>query len=751
MAVGTQPQPAAVIGTPQRRLEGAAKVRGATGYTADLAIPGLAHARLVLGHPAAARITRFDMAAARAVPGVLAVVTGADLPRPAGVPGALLPLAPGRVFFAGQPVAAVVAETAAAAADAAALVALDYEPLPAAVGIFEALAEDAPEVVDVVVAANDVADHAAGVAYDKTSPRHHNVMGQVELATGDVDAALAGAAHVVSGRWITPPVNAAPLEPHVTAARWEPDGGLTIWTSTQSPFGLRTATAHQLGVPLARVRLIPMPVGGGFGAKTVPVLEPLVAHLARLTGRPVLAELTRTEQFLGTRMAASAVVDIDLGADAEGRLVGLRATAWYDQGAGGGRGQAGAAAILTAGIYRAPAYRYRGFDVATNKPPVAPYRAPTAVPVNFALESAMDELAGRLVLDPLELRLRNVCRTGDPRPDGRAWPPATMADCLQAALAHPAYTAPRGTGEGVGVALGVWLGVREPAAALCRVEPDGSLAVQVGFVDLTGTQTSIAMLAADAFGIPLEKVAIETGDTWAAPYGGSSGGSKTTYCNGPAVIEAVTDARRRLFEIASEALEAAPEDLVIVRDRVEVAGVPERGVPLAEVAKLGYLYNQDHAPVLGIGRSGINREAPMSTVHVCRVRADSDTGEWRITRYVAIQDVGRALNPPEVEGQVHGGALQSVARVTGEVLVYDAGGSPRTASFLDYGIASIDQALPIEVHLLEIPSEAGPLGAKGVGEPPAIPGPAAVTNALAAATGRRFRSLPVEWQAVANG
>ena len=738
-----------VVGTSQRRLEGQAKVTGAVRYTADLPIQGLAHARLVLSPYAAARITGYDLEAARAVPGVLAVVTGRDLP-PMDVPGADQPLARDRVYYAGQPVVAVVGETLEAAADGAAAVGIDYEELPSVVDPFAALAEGAPRVLDDHAAATDDAGaHGTTVAVAEVADRHHNISGQVFFKRGEVDAALAGSAHVVKGRWTTAAVHQGFLEPHVAVGRAEPDGGWTVWTCTQGQFLTRKDTARFLGVPLSHVRIVPMPVGGGFGGK-VTLLEPLVAALSTLAGRPVRLELTRNEEFLMGRGAPGAVVDLELGADAAGNLTAMRAKVWFDNGAGPG-GLAGLAGLMLCGVYRLPAFDFAGYDVSTNKTPVGAYRAPGAPQAFFALESAIDELAERVGADPIEFRLRHASREGDPRPDGTAWPRIGLIECLEAARQHPLLTTPTGPGEAVALAVGAWGGGREPAAAMCRVEPDGTLALHVGYNDISGTDTTMAMIAAEAFGVPMEKVRVETTDTSSAPYAGMAGGSKTVYTVGPAVQQAAAEARKQLLEIAAEEMEAAPEDLVIEDGQVRVAGVPGKALDVGHLAGLAAQFGGRYPPVLGQGRAAVTQQSPMFTVQVCRVRVDPETGEWRITGYAAIQDVGRAINPPEVIGQVQGGTLQALGRALGEQLVYDDQGVLRTATFVDYELPTIDQAPDLDVRLLEIPSPYGPYGAKGVGEPPAVPGPAAVANALRRAGGGRTDSMPVSWERLVHG
>ncbi|HZU19486.1 MAG TPA: xanthine dehydrogenase family protein molybdopterin-binding subunit [Candidatus Dormibacteraeota bacterium] len=738
----------AVIGVAQRRLEGGAKVTGAERFTADLRLVDLAHARLVLSPHAAARVRRVDLEAARRAPGVLVAVSGLDLPD-LGLAGPEQPLARERVFYAGQPVAAVVAETEAQAADAAALVGVDYEPLPALIDPMEAMWEGAPRVLEEVGGGpEDAGAHGLTAAGEVAEDRPPNVTAQVRFRRGEVEPALARCRAVVRRRYVLPAVHQGFMEPHVAVARPEPDGGLTIWTPTQGAFLTRRTVADQLRMPVSRVRVIPMAVGGGFGGK-VCLLEPLVALLARLTGIPVRLELSRSEEFAMGRGGPGCVVDLELGADGDGDLVALRARAVFDAGAGSS-GLGGLAGIMLGGTYRIPNYEITALDVATNKTPVTAYRAPGAPQAFFALESAMDELAAELGLDPIAFRLRNASREGDPRPDGQPWPRIGLMECLEAARRHPLYTAPRAEGEGVGVAVGGWGGGREPAAAGCRVEPDGSLLVQVGSVDITGTDTGLAMIAAETFGLPLDRVRVERGDTATAPYAGMAGGSKIIYTVGPAVQQAAAEARRQLLEIAAEELEAAVEDLEIRDGRVQVQGAPGRGREIGELAELGAQFMGRYAPVQGQGRAVVTAQSPMFTVHLARVRVDRDTGEWRLLGYAAIQDVGRALNPPEVEGQVHGGTVQGLGRALGEGLVWDREGQLLTTSFVDYGLPSIDQVPDIQVELVEVPSPHGPFGAKGVGEPPAVPGPAAIANAVAAACGRRISELPVEFEVLAR-
>ena len=732
------------VGTPTRRLEGRDKVVGATRYTADLDVGGLLHVQLVLSHLASARIRSIETSAARSVPGVVDVVVAGDLPEQ-DVAGPDQPLATQRVFYAGQPVAAVIATSEAAAHDGAAAVEVDLEETDAVADAVAAMQDSSPVVLDVQEEADegDASMHGAA-AGNESEPveRPRNVSAVASAKRGDAGAAMAASGVTVKATYSVAAVHHTAMEPHVSTVRPEPGGGLTVWSPTQGPFALRDELAEKLDIPAHKIRVVPMPVGGGFGGK-VSLLEGLLALLAIRGNRPLRLVLTRRQVFAFAKGAPAARFEIEIGAKKDGTLTALRAKFSYDNGASAGW-HGGISSAFLAGTYRWPAVDITGYEVSTNKTPVDAYRAPGAPQTYFALESAMDELAQKLDIDPIELRLRNAVREGDIDGQGAKWPRVAFIECLEEARNHPLYTAPLGAGEAVGIAAGSWGGARTPSAAGCRVEPDGTLSILIGTPDVSGATTGLAMIAADAFGYPVEKVRIETGETGVAPYGAVAAGSQTTYSLGGAVHEAAVEARRQLLEIATEQLEAAPEDLEIVDGRVAVRGVPERFVEITELVTLSTQFMGTFRPVQASGRSAVQTASPQFTVHIARVKADPETGAFVLTGYAAIQDVGRAINPPEVEGQVHGGVAQSVGRALGEQLVYDAEGQLKTGSLLDYEVPTVDQLPGIDVRMIEVPSPVGPLGAKGVGEPPAVPGAAAVANAVSRATGVRVRDLPID-------
>jgi CO/xanthine dehydrogenase Mo-binding subunit len=736
----------------RRRQEGAEKVTGATRFTADLDLPGLLHVQLVLATTASARIRSIDTAAARAVPGVVDVVAGADLPDLDSA-GPDRPLAVDRVFYSGQPVAAVVAETEAAAEDAATLVQVEYENAEPITDPLAAMREGAPAVLDEDESASDedASLHGASAEADEApDERPRNVSGVAHLKRGDAEAALRQSDVVIRATYRMASAHHSFLEPHIAIARPEPDGGLTVWSPTQGPFVVRDSVANLLGLPSRKVRVVPMPVGGGFGGK-IELLEALLALLAVRVKRPVRLALARSDEFVVGHPAPSAQFEVELGAKKDGTLVALRARFHYDNGATAGW-HAGLTAGFLGGTYRIPNFDIRGYEVSTNKTPVDAYRAPGATQAYFALESAMDELAQTLKIDPIELRLRNVSREGDPTADGRQWPRVASIEVLEEAKRHPVYASPLGEGEAVGVALGSWGGARTPSAAGCRVEPDGTLSVLVGSPDISGTATGLAIIAAQAFGVDPDRVHVQVGDTTVAPHSATSSGSQVTYSVGPAVFEAAQEARRQLLEIATEELEAAAEDLDIVDGRVAVKGAPGRSVEITKLVAMSTEFMGRYKPIEARGRSAVQAASPMFTVHIARVRLDRETGAYQLVGYAAIQDVGHAINPPEVEAQIHGGSVQALGRALGEQMVYDREGQLRTGSFLDYEVPAADQVPSIDVRLIEVPSPVGPLGAKGVGEPPAIPGTAALAIAVSRAAGVRVREVPIDrFQLVSNG
>ena len=750
-----------LIGVARPRVDAPDKVTGATRYAADGYVHGLLHARLVLSTEAHARIRGVDRAAALAIDGVVAVLTAEDLPlAEAGGDRTTEPLAREEVVFAGQPVALVVAETEAAAEDGAETVFVDYEPLPAVVDLEEAMAPGAPlaRVTRGGGGRRSRVDPRGGGG-GRGRPRRGslgNVLDTVNRVSGDAAAALDASDAVASGTFRTPWVYQAYIEPQVATAWLEPNGSLVVSTSTQGSFVTQRELARAFGLPLDRVRVIAEPLGGAFGGKFA-LVEPLAAGAALALKRPVRVTFTRAEDFQATNPASAQVTHLRIGARKDGTLTGIEARMLVDRGSNAGWGVEGITSLLVAGPYRWEAFDLRGYGIQTNRFTFGAYRAPGAPTAAFAVESLMDELAQELGLDPIELRLRNALVEGDTAVTGNPVPTFGAVEVLERIREHPLW-AKRDSlpeDEGLGFAVGYWPGGNEPAAAVCRVDAEGNLIVITSAADMSGVNSGFAVIAAEAFGLPPDRVRVVTADTASGPYAGASGGSKVTYTVGAAVLKAAEAAREKLLAAASQELEIAPDDLEVVDGVVRAKGAPDRSVTVTELSKQALRFGGRHEPIEGHGGSAQTSGAPSVAAHLSHVRVDRETGEVELLRHVIAQDVGRALNPALVEGQMRGGATQGIGWALFEELAHDEDGRLLTTSFLDYAIPVADRVPEIDTLIVEVPAPDGPFGAKGIGEAPVVAAPAAVANAVAAALGVRLRELPMTpprvWAALRDG
>ncbi|MDQ3513795.1 MAG: xanthine dehydrogenase family protein molybdopterin-binding subunit [Chloroflexota bacterium] len=739
------------IGTRTKRLDAPQKLNGQERFTADLKLPGLLHARVVGSAYAHAMVKGVIKDAALAIPGVVAVLTAADLPiapKADGTPGEN-PLVEDEAVFSGQPIALVLATSDAAAEDGVGAVEVDYDPLPALMRMSEAMAEGAPMVrlKTSEVSDEEASMHNADAAQDSGEERETlppNVSNSIHFSRGDVAAGFAASDAVVELSFTSQEVHQGYLETQVAMATVEPLGDLRVYTSTQAAFYCRTRVAETVGVPLHRVDVVPMPVGGGFGGKFV-LIEPLVAAAAVAVGRPVLLQFNRMEDFLAANPAPGCEITLKVGATKDGTITALESRMTFESGALGGS-PLQIAAILMGGYYRFPNLEIRGYEVLTNRSKMGAYRAPGAQQGTLAIESVIDELARELGMDPMAFRLQNCVVEGDARPNGNAWPRIGLRQTLEALEAHPAWQGreeARAKGRGVGIAVGGWPGGVEPATAVCRLDADGKMTVVLGSVDLNGTNTTFSQIAAETFGLGAEDITVKTASTDSAPYAGGTGGSKVTYTVGPAVQKAAEDARQQILSIAAEHLEAAAEDLEVIDGAIRVKGVPGVSVSLREIASMSMTVGSRFEPVYGKGSSAITESAPGFAVHLAEVEVDELTGETKVVRYVAAQDVGYAINPASVEGQIHGGVAQGIGWALYEGMHYDDSGQLLTATLMDYALPKAEYVPPIETILVHVPSEHGPYGAKGVGEPPSIPGAAAVANAIRDLTGLRMTDIPI--------
>jgi CO/xanthine dehydrogenase Mo-binding subunit len=751
-----------IVGKRTRRQDGLDKLVGRTRYAGDLTFAGLLHARLVLSPYAHARIVNIDTSAALKLPGVKAVYTSETLgmSNPESSARTQSPLASKEVLWCGHPVAIVLAETEAAAEDGVDAVDVEYEPLEVVIDPVSAIQPGAPLVrIFVKETSSEIAGggaHAAvsedQVADTDQEALSQNVSDKAHLHGGDIEAGWREAEVVVERTFKTSIVHQSYMEPQSITVVPDASGQrLTIWPSSQGMFAVRSGVAEALAIPERQVRVESTPIGGAFGGK-FGLIEPLAAAAASTSRRPVRLVFTRSEDLSAANPAPQSTITLKLGAKRDGTLVAMQGKVIFDTGA-----YAGSAVFLGGLIlgssYRCPNYDYRCYEVMTNKVGVGAYRAPGAPQATFALESTVDELCQKLEMDPIAFRLKNGLKEGDPTLDHRTWPRIGLLECLQKAQEHPLWAKRleqkdvpaelKGWKIGIGVAAGSWPGGTEPTAAACRLESDGTISVIVGTVDLTGSDTSLSLIAAQGLGMSADSVSVVHDNTDTMPYSGGTGGSKTTYSMGAAVLAAAQDARNQILTIASEMLEASSSDLEIEGDKVVVRGAPGKSVELKKIASASMQFAGRYEPVYGRGRAALKRSSPLYAVHVAKVAVDPDTGEVRVLDYVAVQDVGFAINPAEVEGQIYGGVTQGLGWALFERLVYDENGQLLSSNFMDYALPHITDIPHFTSILVEVPSALGPFGAKGVGEPPVVPVGATIANAIFDAVGTRVTQLPI--------
>jgi xanthine dehydrogenase molybdenum-binding subunit len=728
-----------VIGTRPIRHDGADKVTGRAIYTSDFKVAGMAFGKILRSPHAHARVKSIDASAAEKLPGVYAVVTSADFPNlkdkianlgEGSVNLAHLSanvLAHQKVLYKGHAVAAVAAANPHLAEEAAKLIKIDYEPLEPVTWVLDAMKDGAPLLHD------DVHTNSMGKKSDKPS----NIATHIHFETGKVDEAFAKADVVIEREFRTASVHQGYIEPHASTALWNEDGHLTIWTSTQGSFTARQQTAELLQIPVSQVTVVPCEIGGGFGGKIAVYLEPVAAALSRKCGRPVKMVMNRDEVFEGTGPTPGSFMRVKLGATKDGKFVAGEAWLAYDAGAFPG-GMIGPGCMCVFSCYQIPNARVDGYDVLDNKPKTQAYRAPGATQAAFACESVVDELAIMLGIDPIELRLKNAAKEGTRRVDGPVYPRVGLIETLEAAKASEHWRTPlKGPNRGRGISAGYWFNIGLKSSAAANVNADGTVSLIEGSTDIGGTRTSVAMQLAETLGIAAEEVKPRVADTDGVGYTDVTGGSRVTFATGLAAYQVGLDIQRQMCERAAILWEC---DV----DQVESAdGVyKNRGKSLTFrelAAKLG----QTGGPI--VGRATVDPEGPTNGfgVHVVDVEVDPDTAKVTILRYTAVQDVGKAIHPSYVEGQMQGGAVQGIGWALNEEYVFDPQGRMQNASYLDYRMPTSLDVPMIDTIIVEVPNPAHPYGVRGVGETPIVEPPAAIANAIARATGVRMTELPM--------
>jgi xanthine dehydrogenase molybdenum-binding subunit len=742
-AEGATP-PLRVVGTNPPRTDGIDKVTGMAKFGADLHPAGMLYGAVLRSPHAHARILLIDASQAEAMDGVKAIVTSADLPGVSWEENryqfcqSCNILAGEKVLYHGHAVAAVAATSPHIAEEALKKIVVRYEFLLPVLDVQKAMQPDSPLVLD-----NLYTDELGS---NSTSPS--NIAGHIRIETGDVEVGFAQAEVIVEREFTTAMVHQGYIEPHSSTAVYHQDGQVTIWTTTQGAFDTRNSVAEILDIPVYNIQVIPMEIGGGFGGKNRVYLEPLAVALSKKSGsRPVKLTMSRSEEFTSTGPNSGSSIKVKMGAKKDGTITAAQATLVYEAGAfPGSPVGSGVGCILAP--YRIENVLIDGYDVLVNKPWVSSYRAPGGTNAVFAGESMVDELCRMLGMDPIDFRLHNAVKEGDLHSYGFRFGPIGLIDTLQAAANHPHYNTPKADAPGIltgrGVASGYWGNYGGRSSAVASLNNDGTVNLSTGSVDLSGTRTSLAIQLAETLGIPAEKVHPQVADTDSISYTEGSYGSRTTFATGLAVIEAGQKMLRELTGRAAQLLEVDAGELVYKDGHFTTTdSAPGSSRKSMSFEVLARRLDETGGPVIASAAILADSAAPAFTTQIVDIGLDPDTGKVDILRYTAIQDVGKAVYPIYVEGQIQGGVTQGIGWGLNEGYLYDAEGSLVNTSLLDYRLATSLDLPMIDTVLVEVPHPDHPYGVRGVGEAPILPPPAAIASAIADAAGVRLAQLPM--------
>ncbi len=741
------------VGKSPIRHDGADKVTGRAKYGADTNMAGMLYGKILRSPHAHAVIKSVDASEAEALPGVYAVVTSADWPETSMKLTDLAEgsihnlgflsmniLARGKALYKGHPVAAVAAVSPHVAEEAMAKIKVDYEVLKPVLTAEEGMKADAPILHDRLAAVTNPALRPGGLLEDDAESMQTNISNRFEFSLGDVEQGFKDADIIVEKETTTQAVHQGYIEPQAGVAHWQTDGNVTIWSSSQGQFTVRDQTARFLGIPVSRVKAIPMEIGGGFGAKGITYVEPVAALLSRKSGRPVKIQLTRIEVFEGTGPTSGTQIKVKLGATKDGKLIAAEAELIYEAGAFPG-------SPVTAGIqcmmgqYDIPNAHLKALDVVINRPKAAAYRAPGAPASAFCMETAMDELAEKLGMDPLEFRLMNSGKEGSRRVTGPVNPLVGYIETLQAAKDHQHYnTKLDGKLRGRGVASGFWGNNSGPASAVAVVNSDGTVSLTEGSPDIGGSRVAMAMQFAEVLDIPVEDVKPQVGDTDSIGFTSNTGGSSVTFKTGWACYNAAQSVKQQMVERAAKIWEIPSDDVEYKEAVLQHKSDPELKLTFKQIAARMI---PTGGPI--VGSAGVNPPGPGPSigVHIVDVEVDVETGKVEILRYTAVQDAGKAIHPAYVEGQIQGGAVQGIGWALNEEYVYNDSGVMLNSSFLDYRMPTSLDLPMIDTVIVEIANPNHPYGVRGVGEVPIVPPMAAISNAIYDAIGVRMVDLPM--------
>ena len=731
-----------VVGTRPVRPDGVDKVTGRAQYGADLDLTGMLQARVLRSPHAHARIKSIDTSRAEALDGVRAVVTAADLPLAALSREDLGNdynrfkflsdnfLASDKALYRGHAVAAVAADNAHIAEAALSLISVDYEVLEPVIDVRAAMQDGAALLHDDLI-------HTS--AMGEVSDQPSNVASYMKFEKGDTAAGFANSDVIVEREFTTASVHQGYIEPHNATAHWRADGQINVWCSTQGAFVVRANTADVLRVDVSNVRVTPMEIGGGFGGKVTFYLEPVAALLSRKAGAPVKLLMTRTEVFEGSGPAPGSWMRVKMGANSAGKITAAEIELAFEAGAYPGSPVMQGATCAFA-CYELENGTIEGYDVVVNKPKTAAYRAPGSPQAAFGVEQVVDEVCQKLGVDPVEFRLNNAVTEGSRKVEGPVFQKIGLVECLEAARNHEHYRTPlAGPNRGRGIAAGFWMNRGFHSSVNMTVNPDGTVNLIEGSVDIGGSRASIAQQAAETLGISYEEINPQVVDTDSIGFTMVTGGSRTTFATGWAAILAAEDVKGQMVERAASIWDVPVEEVEyedgVIRHKSE-----ELSFTFKDLARQLYTTGGGITGTASLDPTG---EGNSFGVHLVDVEVDPETGKTEILRYTAIQDAGKAVHPSYVEGQIQGGAVQGIGWALNEEYYFSDNGQMMNSSFLDYRMPTSLDLPMIDTVIVEVANPGHPYGVRGVGEVPIVPPLAAVANAVGHATDQRLTSLPI--------
>lgn len=725
------------IGSRPVRPDGIEKVTGRAKFGADEILPGMLVGKVLRSPHAHARILSIDTSAAESIPGVYGVVTGGDFPerQPGRGRGSFSEniIAGEKALYHGHAIAAVAASSNSIADAAIDAIQVEYEVLEPVTDALSAMADSAP-----ILNEKQFTRSPNGPSSQPSNIAAHTVTAD----RGDVEKGFAEADVVVERTFRTPMVHQGYIEPHACTANYTETGKATVWCCTQGHFGVRSMTAGVMGMNLHDLKVVASEIGGGFGGKTVIYLEPLALKLSEISHRPVRMVMSREEVFRATGPASGSVNTIKIGAKNDGTITAMSAKLIYEAGAYPGSPM-GAGSMCVFAPYAVENVRIEGFDVIVNRPKVAAYRAPGAPQSMYAGESVLDEIAEKIGMDPLDFRLKNAADEGTQSTYGPQFQAIGLKQCIERAKEHPNYHAPLGEDEGRGIAVGFWFNGGNQSSAEVHVTDDGHVLIQEGSPDIGGSRASMALMAAETLGVPYDHIRVNVGDTDSTGYCATTGGSRTTFATGLAVINACEDAIVDMKRRAAATMELDVDQVEWSNGNVSPKpGVNVDAKPIS-MAELAATATRTGGPISGRASLTAQGPGPAFSVNMSDVHVDRETGRVTVKSFTSIQDAGKAIHPDYVEGQMQGGAAQGIGWALNEEYIYDNSGVMENPGFLDYRVPVASDLPMIDTEIIEVPNPNHPFGVRGCGETPIVAPLAAVGNAVSRAVNLRFTELPL--------